>query len=389
MKSMTLTEEREQSEQIRQWAFRIARKYFAPIAVDVDESSRYPSEALAVIREQGFFGSLYPEEYGGTGLNCLTTVIVTEAFAEVCANSAFIVATQGLGSMPLILAGTDGQKAKYLPRLASGDMLAAFALTEPEAGSDAGGIKTHARRDGDDWVLDGHKCFISEGDIADVITVFASTDPEQKHHGISAFLLERGTPGFSTGRVEDKMGCRGSHATELTFDGCRLPPEALLGEPGQGFKIAMETLNHGRPVAGALAVGTAAGALAEATAYAKQRVQFGRSIGEFQGIQFMLADMSAAVESSRLLVHKAARCADDDDPDVAYWGALAKMFASDAAMKVTVDAVQIFGGYGYIRPSGVERRMRDAKFFQIGEGTNQIQRLTIARWLLRGGDRAR
>ena len=251
---MTLIEEREQSKQIREWALRIAHKYFAPIAVEGDRDGRYPSEALAVIKEQGFFGSLYPEEYGGTGLNCLATVIVTEAFAEVCANSAFIVATQGLGSMPLILAGTDEQKAMYLPGLASGDLLAAFALTEPEAGSDAGGIKTRARRDGDGWVLDGGKCFISEGDIADVITVFASTDPEQRHHGISAFLLERGTPGFSTGRVEDKMGCRGSHATELTFDGCRLPHTALLGEPGQGFKIAMETLNHGRPVAGALAV---------------------------------------------------------------------------------------------------------------------------------------
>lgn len=375
--------ERDELKQIREWALRIASRHFSPIAAEIDRDARYPIEALQIIRDQGFFGSLYPGEYGGTGVECLTTVVVTESFAEFCANSAFIIATQGLGSMPLILAGSDEQKTKYLPGLASGSSLAAFALTEPGAGSDAGGIKTRAILHGDQWLLDGQKSFISEGDLADVITVFASTEPDQGHHGISAFLLERSTPGFSVGRIEDKMGCRGSHATELIFNGCRLPRSALLGEPGQGFKIAMETLNHGRPVAGALAVGTAAGALAEAVAYARERVQFGRPIGEFQGIQFMIADMAASVESARLLVHRAARVVDEGDQDAAYWGALAKLFASDMAMKVTIDAVQIFGGYGYVKPTGVERRMRDAKFFQIGEGTNQIQRITIARRLLR------
>ena len=368
--------------QIKQWASRIAREHFAPIAAEVDQQARYPVEALAVIREHGFFGSLFPEEYGGTGVSVMTTAVVTEAFAEVCTNSAMILATQGLGSTPLVLAGAQEQKSRFLPALARGEKLAAYALTEPQAGSDAAAIKTRATASGDGWVLNGAKCLISEGDIADVITVFASTDPGQRHRGISAFVVERGTPGFRVGRIEDKMGCRGSHAAELIFEDCRLDASALLGEQGGGFGLAMRTLDHGRPAAAALALGVAAGALADAVAHAQQRVQFGRPIGEFQGIQFMLADMAAAVESARLLVYEAARRVDQGDGDVAYWGAMAKMYASDVTMRVTTDAVQIFGGYGYVRPTAVERRMRDAKFFQIGEGTNQIQRIVIARRLL-------
>jgi alkylation response protein AidB-like acyl-CoA dehydrogenase len=376
------SERREELQQIRQWASRIARERFEPIANDVDLQARYPFEALAVIREQGFFGSLFPEEYGGTGLSTATTVVLTEAFAEACANCAMILATQSLGGLPITLAGDQGQKARYLRALASGEKLGAFALTEPQAGSDAGAIKTAATPSGGGWVLNGRKCFISEGDIADVVTVFAVTDPEQKQRGISAFLVERGTPGFSVGRIEDKMGCRGSHAVELMLDDCRVDGSALIGEAGEGFRIAMRALDRSRPVAAALALGTAAGSLADAVSHAQQRVQFGRAIGEFQGLQFMLADMAAAVEAARLLVYEAAQRVDEGDADVAYWGALAKMYASDAAMHVTTDAVQIFGGYGYVRPTAVERRMRDAKFFQIGEGTNQIQRIVIARRLL-------
>lgn len=370
--------------QIRAWASRIAREQFAPLAASVDIEGRYPVEALAVIQRQGFFGSLIPEGYGGTGVSASTTVAVTEAFAEVCANSAMILATQGLAVRPLIIAGTEEQKRRFLPGLASGEKLGAFALTEPEAGSDAAGVRTTATVTGDGWELNGSKCFISEGDIADVITVFARTGPEHGARGISAFLVERQNPGFASGRIEDKMGCRGSHACELRFEKLRLASDALLGELGGGFALAMKTLDHSRPVAAALALGTASGALADALSHAATREQFGRPIGQFQGLQFMLADMAASVESARLLVYEAARRVDTHDPDVTYWGALAKLFASDTAMKVTVDAVQVFGGYGYVKPNAAERRMRDAKFFQIGEGTNEIQRIVIARRLLAG-----
>lgn len=372
----------EELRQIRQWAARIAEEHFAPLADEIDREARYPFEALALIRQHGFFGSLFPVEWGGTGLSALTTAAVTEAFAEVCANSAMIIATQALGSLPLVLAGTTDQKERHLPALASGEKLAAFALTEPQAGSDASAIRTSAQPTDEGWVLNGHKCFISEGDVADVIAVFSMTDREQRQRGISAFVVEKGTPGFQVGRIEDKMGCRGSHAAELVFTDLRLDECALLGEVGGGFKLAMEVLNHGRPVAAALALGTASGSLRDSLNYARERVQFGKPIAEFQGIQFMLADMAASVEAARLLVYESARRIDEGQSDSAYWGAVAKLFASDMAMRLTTDAVQIFGGYGYVRPSAVERRMRDAKFFQIGEGTNQIQRLVIARSML-------
>ncbi len=374
---------------IRQIVRRIAREKVAPRAAEIDETGEYPWDILEVFRKNDLMGIGIPEEYGGAGLGMLTLCIVIEEIAKVCATSSLIVAAQELGLMPILLAGSEEQKQRFLPKAATGEHITAFALTEPGAGSDAGAVKTRAVRDGDDYVLDGQKCFITNGGVADLYTVFATTDPEAGIKGLSAFVVPKDAPGFTIGKKEDKMGIRGSQTTELIFDKCRIPAENLLGEEGQGFKIAMMTLDRTRPGIAAQAVGIAQGALDYAVNYAQERKQFGRSIAAFQGIQFMLADMAAKVEAARQLVYKAAATIDKVDEGgeefaaLSALSAMSKLFASDVAMEVTTDAVQVLGGYGYMRDYPLERMMRDAKITQIYEGTNQIQKIVIARDLLK------
>ncbi|GAC1684369.1 MAG: acyl-CoA dehydrogenase family protein [Ktedonobacteraceae bacterium] len=305
-----------------------------------------------------------------------------EELSRCCATTGLLLAVQQLGSMPILLAGTDEQKRKYFPKLASGEWLAAFGLTESDSGSDAAAMRTMAVRKGDKYILNGSKRFITNGGLAQVNSVMAITEPTQGTRGISAFIVERDFPGFSVGRIEEKMGIRGSQTAELIFTDCEVPTENLLGREGDGFKIAMGTLDRTRPGIGAQAVGIAQGALDLAIAYAKQRIQFNKPIAENQGIQFMLADMATKVEASRLLVYNVAEMIDRGAKNFSQYSSMAKMFASDSAMEVTNDAIQVLGGYGYMKEYPAERMMRDAKITQIYEGTNQIQRLVIARALL-------
>jgi alkylation response protein AidB-like acyl-CoA dehydrogenase len=307
-------------------------------------------------------------------------VKVVEEVAKACASSALLIAVQELGALPIMIGGTDAQKRRWLPDLASGKKLAAYALTEPGSGSDAAGsMRTRAVRDGDDYVLDGSKIWITNGSVADVVTVFAVNDATKGPNGISAFVVEKGTPGFNVGKLEKKMGIRGSPTVELTFENCRVPVANMLGEEGQGFKIAMKVLDKSRPGIAAQALGIAQGALDYATEYTKQRVAFGKPISQQQGLQFMMADMKTEVEAARLLLYEAARKCDENAADVTTWAAMAKLKCGDVAMSVTVDAVQLLGGYGYSTEYPVERMMRDAKITQIYEGTQQIQRIVIAR----------
>jgi butyryl-CoA dehydrogenase len=369
---------------IRDLARKVARERIAPHAADVDEHERYPSEAMAAIAEAGLFGIWIPEAWGGSDLGCLALALVTEEIARACAASATQFVDQPLGGLPILNFGTEAQKRKYLPRLATGELLCAFALSEPEAGSDAAALRTTAVRRGDHYVLNGSKQWCTNGDHAGVITVFATVDPSRRAKGVTAFLVEPDMPGFAVGKKERKMGIRGSPTVALHFTDCRVPVEQRLGEEGEGFRIAMATLDITRPATGAIAVGIAQAALEAAVGYARERRQFGQRIGDFQGIQFMLADMAMQVHAARLMVHHAARQVDAGVRGNTYEAAMAKCWAGDAAMKVTTDAVQIFGGYGYTREFPVERYMRDAKIMQIYEGTNQIQRLIIARRLLDG-----
>ena len=369
---------------IRDLARKVARERIAPHAADVDEHERYPTEAMEAIREAGLFGIWVPEAWGGSDLGCLALALVAEEIAWACAASGTQFVDQPLGGLPILHFGTEEQKRKYLPRLATGELLCAFALSEPEAGSDAAALRTTAVRRGDHYVLNGSKQWCTNGDHAGVITVFATVDPSRRAKGITAFLVEPDMPGFAVGKKERKMGIRGSPTVALHFTDCRVPVAQRLGEEGEGFRIAMATLDITRPATGALAVGIAQAALDAAVGYARERRQFGQRIGDFQGIQFMLADMAMQVHAARLMVHHAARQVDAGVRGNTYEAAMAKCWAGDAAMKVTTDAVQIFGGYGYTREFPVERYMRDAKIMQIYEGTNQIQRLIIARELLGG-----
>jgi len=369
---------------IRDLARRIAREKIAPHAADVDERERYPEEAMRAVADAGLFGLWVPEAYGGSGMGCLALALAAEEIAWACAASATQYVDQPLGGLPILLFGTEEQKTKYLPRLATGELLAAYSLSEPEAGSDAAGLRTTAVRRGDHYVLDGAKQWCTNGDHADVICVFATIDPARRARGITAFLVERGTPGFAVGKKERKMGIRGSPTVALHFTDCHVPASQRLGEEGEGFTIAMSTLDMTRPATGAMAVGIGQAALDAAVGYARERRQFGQRIGDFQGVQFMLADMAMQVHAARLMVHHAARQVDAGIRGNTYEASMAKCWAGDAAMKVTTDAVQIFGGYGYTRDFPVERFMRDAKIMQIYEGTNQIQRLIIARALLGG-----
>lgn len=360
----------------------IARERVAPRAAEIDHTGEFPWDMSELLAQQDIYAMPFPVEYGGIGSSKLAVVMAIEELSRHCATTGLLLAVQQLGTFPIALAGTDEQKRRYFPRLASGEWLAAFGLTEAGSGSDAAAMRTFAVRKGDKYILNGSKRFITNGGLAQVNSVFAITDPQTGTRGISAFIVEKGYPGFSVGRIEDKMGIKGSQTAELIFEDCEVPAENLLGREGDGFKIAMMTLDRTRPGIGAQALGIAQGALDLAVSYARQRIQFGRPIADNQGIQFMLADMATKVEASRLLVYNVAEMIDRGEKNFSQYSAMAKMFASDSAMAVTNDAIQVLGGYGYMKEYPAERMMRDAKITQIYEGTNQIQRLVIARALL-------
>ncbi len=359
----------------------------APFAADVDDQARYPVEAAEALLAADFHAPHVPEEYGGAGADALATCIVIEEVARACMSSSLVPAGNKLGSMPLLLAGSDDLNRHYLPQLAAGRGFC-YALSEPEAGSDAASMSTRAVRDGDDWVLNGVKRWISNAGIGDFYTVLAVTDPDlptrHRSKGITAFVVEKSDAGVSFGAPERKLGIKGSPTREVYFDGVRIPGDRIIGAEGEGFEIAMRTLDHTRVTIAAQAVGVAQGALDYALAYAQERTQFGKAIAEFQGLQFLLADMGMKVEAARQLTYAAAGRSDRGDADLTFFGAAAKCFASDVAMQVTVDAVQVLGGYGYTKDYPVERMMRDAKITQIYEGTNQVQRIVMARQLLAG-----
>lgn len=355
----------------------------APYAADVDEAGRFPEEALGALVAGDFHAPHVPEEYGGAGADALATCIVIEEVARACASSSLIPAVNKLGTMPLLLAGSDDVRRRYLPPVARGDAMFSYALSEREAGSDAASMRCRAVRDGDDWVLTGQKSWISNAGVSAYYTVLAVTDPDgPRGRNVTAFVVEKTDAGLSFGAPERKLGIKGSPTRELLLDGCRIPGDRVVGEVGGGLPLALRTLDHTRVTIGAQAVGIAQAALDHATAYVKERRQFGKAVAEFQGVQFMLADMAMALEAARQLVYVAAAKSERDDADLPFFGAAAKCYASDVAMRVTTDAVQLLGGAGYTRDHPVERFLRDAKITQIYEGTNQIQRVVMARQLL-------
>jgi alkylation response protein AidB-like acyl-CoA dehydrogenase len=361
----------------------LAEERIAPRAAEIDERGEFPWDLKELLAKQDLLGTAFAEEYGGTALDTISQSIVVEEIARADATTSLIPIVQKLGALPILLAGNDEQQARTLPRLASGEWLAAFALTEAAAGSDVAANRMRATRDGDGYVLNGSKRFITHGSVANLLTVFALTDPAAGgRKGMSAFIVETDTPGFAAPRVEHKMGIRGSPTAELTFDDVRVPVANLLGAEGDGFKIAMATLDRSRLGIAAQAVGIAQGATDAAVAYAADRTQFGERVVDFQGIQWMLADMASQTEAARQLTYAAAARVDADAADLPYWTSSAKLVAGDTAMRVTTDAVQVLGGYGYITEYPVERMMRDAKITQLYEGTQQIQRLIVARQLL-------
>ena len=372
----------EEQRAVRELARQIAREKIAPLAARVDETEEYPAEQVKLLGEQGLLGIHIPEAYGGTGLGVLAFCLAAEEIAWGCAATSTVFLVQNLGGYPLVLAGDAEQKRRYLPRLAAGEITAAFSLSEPGSGSDAAAMQTVAVRKGDRYILNGSKMWVTNGSHARLIVLFATVDRSKGAKGVTAFIVEPTFKGFSVGKHEKKLGIRGSPTVTLHLADCEVPLENRLGQEGEGFRIAMRTLEQSRPTIGAQAVGIAQAALDAATAYAKERRQFGEPIAAFQGIQFMLADMATRVHASRLLVHHAAGLLDRGVESTAMESSMAKCFAGDTAMQVTTDAVQIFGGYGYTRDYPVERFMRDAKITQIYEGTNQIQRVVIARQLL-------
>jgi alkylation response protein AidB-like acyl-CoA dehydrogenase len=361
----------------------LARGRIAPRAAEIDATEEFPWDVVEMFRQQDILALPFPPEYGGLSGSALTLNVAIEEIAKACATSALILAVQALGGYPIMLAGSEEQRRRWLPDLASGRRLAAYALSEPGAGSDPGGMVTRATRRGDEYVLRGSKIWITDGGIADTIVVFASTDPGSRTRGISAFVVDaRDAPGLTATAIHGKLGIRGSNTAELHLDDVVVPAENRLGEEGEGFRIAMRVLDRSRPGVAAQALGIAQGALDYAVGYARERQQFGRSIAEFQGLQFMLADMEAQTAAARALVYHASALIDQRSPEVGHAAAICKLFAADTAMRVTTDAVQVLGGYGYVREYPVERMMRDAKITQIYEGTNQIQRVVIARDLL-------
>ena len=370
--------------EIRDLARRFAREKMKPVRAELDKTGEFPYELLKGMGDLGLMGVYFPEEYGGLGGGIMEMCIVVEELCRVDGAAGLCYAACGLGAFPILVGGTDEQKKKYLPRLAAGE-LAAFAITEASAGSDSSNVKTRARRDGDSYVLNGTKQFITNGSVAKIYSIIASTNPRKGARGLSAFIIEDGTPGFTYGKIEDKMGIRCSKTAELVFQDCRVPAANLIGgKEGYGFIHTMRTFDRTRPGVGAQALGIAAGALDEALEYARTRIQFDVPIAHFQAVQMMLADMAIQVEASRTLIYAVARAADAGMKNTSAIASMAKVLASDAAMKVTTDAVQIFGGYGYMKEYPVEKMMRDAKITQIYEGTNQIQRLIIASELIKG-----
>jgi alkylation response protein AidB-like acyl-CoA dehydrogenase len=364
----------------------LADERVAPRAAEIDRTGEFPQDLRRLLAEQDILALPFPEEYGGLGGELLTLCLAIEQLSRACATTGLILAVHGLGALPVLIAGTPEQKQRWIPKLASGEHLISFALTEAESGSDAVAARTKAVRDGDDYVITGTKRFITHGSVADLITVFAVTDPDGKRHRrLSCFVVEVPTSGFSVARLEHKMGIRGSPTAELDFAGVRVPAANLVGAEGDGFDLAMKTFDRSRPGIAAQAVGIAQGALEAATAYARDRRQFGQRIGDFQMVSAMLADMDAQTEAARQLLYKACVEIDGGAPDAARWASLCKLVAGDTAMRVTTDAVQVLGGYGYIDEYPVERMMRDAKITQLYEGTQQIQRLVIARTLLGKG----
>jgi alkylation response protein AidB-like acyl-CoA dehydrogenase len=375
----------EEHQAIREAVRAVCDAKVAPSAAQVDETGEFPQTAYDALAASDFAAPHVAEEFGGAGADALATCIVIEEVARACASSSLIPAVNKLGSMPLILSGSDELKKKYLTRLAANDGMFSYCLSEPEAGSDAAAMKTRAVKDGDHWVLNGVKRWITNAGISEFYTVFAVSDPEaKKGTGISAFVVEKSDEGVSFGAPEKKLGIKGSPTCEVYLDNVRIPADRIIGEEGEGFSIAMRTLDHTRVTVAAQAVGVAQGALDYALGYAKERKQFGKAIAEFQGLQFLLADMGMKIEAARQLVYAAAGRSERGDDDLTFFGAAAKCFASDVAMEVTGQAIQVLGGYGYTRDYPVERMMRDAKITQIYEGTNQVQRIVMARQLLAG-----
>jgi alkylation response protein AidB-like acyl-CoA dehydrogenase len=371
-----------QHEEIRRTVREFAERRIAPVADELERKGEFPMEIIREAASLGFLGVPFPEEIGGTGLDSLAYAITVEELSRVSGSVGIIVSAHtSLGCNPVWLAGTDAQKERYLRPMASGDVIGAYGLTEPGAGSDSRGTKTRAHRDGDEWVIDGSKRFITNAGVAGTYIITAVTDREEGSGKISAFIVEADTPGFSIGRMEEKMGLHASNTGELIFSGCRIPAENLLGEEGEGDKLFLKTLDGGRIGIAAMALGLAQAAYEAAAAYSKERRQFGRAIGEFQGVAFMIADMATSIDAARLMTYRAAWLKDRGKPYTTE-AAMAKLYASEVARDVTNDAVQVHGGYGYITEYKVERYLRDAKLTEIGEGTSQIQRMVIARNLL-------
>ncbi|MEV6370276.1 acyl-CoA dehydrogenase family protein [Micromonospora musae] len=374
----------EEHEAIREAVREVCAAKVAPNAAEADETGEFPKASYDALRAADFHAPHIPVEYGGAGADALATAVVIEEVARACAASSLIPAVNKLGTMPLLLAGSEELKRRYLTPVASGEAMFSYCLSEPEAGSDAASMTTRAVRDGDHWVLNGVKRWITNAGVSEYYTVFAVTDPSARSKGISAFVVEKSDPGVSFGAPEKKLGIKGSPTREVYLDNVRIPADRMIGAEGSGFATAMRTLDHTRVTIAAQALGIAQGALDYAKGYVQERKQFGKAVAEFQGVQFMLADMGMKLEAARQLTYAAAGKSERGDADLTYFGAAAKCFASDAAMEITTDAVQLLGGYGYTKDYPVERMMRDAKITQIYEGTNQVQRIVMARQLLRG-----
>lgn len=370
--------------ELRESFRRFAEREILPHAAETDERAEFPWKSFEAYRDCGFVRLGFPVEYGGDGADAVTYAMFVEEVARVCGSSSLFVMISKLAMTPILMAGSEELRARYVPRVASGELQGSYCLSEPDAGSDVAGMTTRATRDGGDWILRGTKAWITNAGISDLYVVFAKTDPDAGHRGISAFVLERDTPGLVIGEPEVKMGMRGSPTCEVHLDDTRVPSTNLVGEEGEGFSYAMAALDSSRPTIAAQAVGIAQGALDAAVDYVRERRQFGRRVADFQGVQFLLADMATQIEAARLLVHEACARLDAGDRGVTKAAAMAKLFASDTAMRVTTDAVQLLGGAGYTRRYPVERFMRDAKVTQIYEGTNQVQRVIVARCVLEG-----
>ncbi len=373
----------EEQKRFKESVRRLADERVEPRAKEIDQRGEFAWDIFEIFKKQGYFGLCISEAYGGQSSEHIYVCLAIEEVARVCVSSSLIIQVQALGTFPIMIGGSEAQKREYGPLLAKGERIIDFGLTEPEAGSDAGMMRTRAELKGDRYVLNGTKHFMSNGPIVNTMVVFAMTEPSKGVRGISAFIVDKEASKFKVGKIESKMGIRGAPTSEIIFEDCPVPKENLLGEEGKGFRIAMAALDRGRPTIAAQAVGLAQGAMEKAIRYSKERIQFGQSISEFQGIQWMLADMACQIEAARALTYQTCNLIDQNDPQRTYMSACCKLVASDVAMKVTTDAVQIAGGYGYMTDFPFERMMRDAKITQIYEGTNQIQKVVIARELLR------